>query len=92
VSAPENVFCVKGRIERWLDCDTVEVHLLVNPPAVNTRVRLKDEYGVERSDPAHAAALADAKARIGGEMDYVRATNTRHHFTFGRLEARLDPA
>ena len=87
-----DVFCVKARITDWIDADTPEVHQLTNPPGINTRVRLKDLYAVERWEPGHEEALADAKRRIGDVDDYVRMTNTRHHWTSGRLEARLDPA
>ena len=89
-----DVFSVKARITDWIDADTVEVHPLVTPYGINVRVRLKDAWIVEdEDDPVeHARILAEQKALIGDVDGYVRMTNTRHRWTSGRLEARLDPA
>ena len=88
------VFSVKARITDWIDADTVEVHPLITPYGINVRVRLKDRYAVEDEDDPeeHGRVLALAKAEIGDVDDWVRMTNTRHHWDRGRLEARLDPA
>ena len=86
------VFFVKARITDWVDADTVEVHPLITPYGINLRVRLKDRWEPERDEEGHDLALEKAKALLGDEDDYVRITNTRHHWTNGRLEARVDPA
>lgn len=47
----------------------------------------------DEDDPeGHARILAEQKQLIGDVDDYVRMTNTRHHWSNIRLEARLDPA
>ena len=88
----KEIYRFKARIERYIDADTLEVHPLVTPPGINLRIRLKDAWIVENEeDPEeHARILAEQKTLLGDVGDHVWVTNTRHHWTWGRLESRLD--
>jgi hypothetical protein len=89
-----NVFELRGRIIDWVDADTLEMHPFILPAGFNLRIRLKDAWIVEDEDDPieHDRILREQIAMIGDVGNVVKIVNTRHHHTFGRLEARVDPA
>jgi hypothetical protein len=93
VEEKPNVFELQGRIIRYVDADTLEIHPFILPAGFNLRVRLRDAWIVEDEDDPeeHARILKEQIAIIGDVGAVVGMVNTRHHFSWGRLEARLDP-
>ena len=87
----EAVFHFKARVVRWIDGDTVLTDPLISGTDEYLRIRLKDAYapeiGGEGADEATRRAEADFPPGC-----YIVATNDRHHWTYERLEARIDPA
>lgn len=86
------VYSFTAQIVRWVDADTVLVDPRVYIQDVYLRVRLRDRWEVEIGEEGHEEALARAKAELGDTGDWLRITNTRHVWTYGRLEARVDRA
>lgn len=87
-----NVFELRGRIVRYVDADTIEVHPFILPAGHNLRIRLKDVWLAEDEDDPdeHARILAEQVSLLGDVGGVVKLANTRHHHSFGRLEARVD--
>lgn len=83
------VFKMKARIVRWIDADTVLVHPMVYRQDIDLRVRLKDVWMMDPPDGEELRRQIELLGDVGG---YVWLTNTRHHWTYGRLEARVDKA
>ncbi len=92
INDPPNVYYFRARIVRWIDADTVLVDPLVYREDIFLRVRLRDRWEPEIGENGADLALEQAIATLGLPGDYVWLTNTRHHWTYGRLEARVDPA
>ena len=84
-------FSFGATITRWIDADTVLVDPSVYPMDTFLRVRLKDAWQPETGEDGEDLARAKAEATfpVGSR---VVLTNTRVHWTFWRLEARLDTA
>lgn len=83
-------FHMEATIKRWVDADTLDVHPKPYRHNIDLRVRLKDSWAVEIGEIGHEEALKVAKLTIGDVGDEVILTNTRHHWTWERLECRVD--
>lgn len=85
------VFILYARVERWIDADTVLVDPSVYPQDTYLRVRLKDRWEPEIGEEGEDVARREAEATFPPDSRVV-LTNARHHWTYGRLEARVDKA
>lgn len=83
-------FLMEATIVRWVDADTVDVQPLPYRWGIMLRVRLKDHWEPEIGEAGEDIARAKAEAAFPVSSRVV-LTNDRHHWTFHRLEARVDP-
>lgn len=74
---------------RVVDPDTIYVDPLVYPQDTFLRIRLKDRWEVEAGEPGadEIMAMVLKEFPVGSLLDL---TNTRSHWSYGRLEARVD--
>ncbi len=83
-------FSFQAYIVRWIDADTVLLDPQIYPQDTFLRVRLKDVWAPEVGEDGQDVALEKAQSMFPFGSKVV-LTNTRIKWTFGRLEARVDP-
>jgi hypothetical protein len=84
-----------AKIVRVIDGDSAIVDSYVTKQDEVTRIRFKDRFSAELDDPdATQRDIAAAEKKAAEEMFpvgcEVKLTNTRAHWTYDRLEARVD--
>lgn len=84
-------FSFTARMVRIVDGDTAVVDPSIYPPDTNMRVRFKDVFAPE-TDEEGGAEATEAAMKMFPVGSFLVLTNTRSHFSFGRLEARVDLA
>jgi beta-glucanase (GH16 family) len=84
-------FSFQAYIVRFIDADTVMVDPQIYKQDEVLRVRLKDVWAPEVGEEGQDLALEKAEAMFPVGSKAV-LTNTRIKWTYGRLEARIDPA
>lgn len=84
-----SVFYFLARVLDVVDGDTIDVHPLVYRRMIDLRVRFKDTFAPEDGEPGAEEATRQAREMFPpGSL--VVLTNTRHRWTYERLEARVD--
>lgn len=84
-------FSFGARMVRIVDGDTAVVDPEIYPQDQNLRVRFKDVWAAEVGDEGGAEATAAAEKEFPPGCK-LSLTNTRIHWIYGRLEARVDHA
>jgi hypothetical protein len=89
------MFSMPGHMVRVVDGDTAVVHPSTYRPEINVYIRFKDRFAAELNDPdPDQRAIAQAEKKSA--EDYfpvgcqVELTNDRIHWSYERLEARVD--
>ncbi len=82
-------FIFFGTVIRVIDGDTILIDPQIYPQDQFMRVRLKDAWAAETGEDGSETATEEARKMFPVGCR-VRVTNSRTHWTFGRLEARVD--
>lgn len=83
-------FTFGARVVRVIDGDTILVDPDVYPQDTHLRVRFRDVFAPERGEEGYEEA--NGRARLAfPEGSRISLRNDRSRWTYGRLEARVDP-